>query len=165
MSIYWKHAEIKHGESIASTHPGSKNWIEIGSIRFGAGRSISTPTGMASKREASLATVSEVTLTKLADSTTPLIFQEAVVGKPGLSELELTQTGTAGEAHIFMKIKLTDAMISSHSISSSGDRPQESLSLNFVKIEVEYQGLDHAGKVASGLKKNAHFDLGKVTAK
>ena len=83
MAIYWKHKEITHGESAASTHLGSAHWIEVNSFQFGAGRSISTPTGHATKREASLATVSEITLTKLGDSTSPLIFHEAVVGKPG----------------------------------------------------------------------------------
>jgi len=165
MAIYLKFQHITHGESSAEGHEGSKHWIEVSSLQFGAGRAISTPVGQSTKREASLANVSEVTCTKLADSTSPLLFQEAVQGKPGTVEIELTETGTASKPHILLKYKLTDAMVSSYSHSTGGDRPTESFALNFTKIEWEYHGLDHKGAVAASLKKTASFDLAKAVQK
>ena len=49
MSAYIKFAAIKKGESLAEGHKGSDGWIEVGSVSFGSGRSISTPTGAAAK--------------------------------------------------------------------------------------------------------------------
>ncbi|MGH7199066.1 MAG: type VI secretion system tube protein Hcp, partial [Planctomycetaceae bacterium] len=76
MAAYLKYGKIK-GESQAEGH---KDWIEIGSLQFGAGRGISTPVGTSSKREASAPSISEITVTKMMDSTSTSLFYEAVVG-------------------------------------------------------------------------------------
>jgi type VI secretion system secreted protein Hcp len=161
MAAYMKMDAIKAGESLAKGHEGSKGWMEIGSVQFGSGRSISTPTGAATKREASLPRVSEVTITKLQDSCSPLLFQESLIGKAGKVVIDLTETGPT-EPVIFCTVTMTDALISGYSMSSGGDRPTESVSLNFTKIEYLYQGYDNKGSPVSALKQTAIFDLTTV---
>ena len=164
MAAYLKMASIKTGESAAKGHEGSSGWMEIGSLQFGSGRTISTPTGAATKREASLPRVSEVRVTKLQDSTSPLLFQESLIGKAGDVTIDLTETGTDSPA-VFCTVKLTNAILSSYSVSSSGERPTESLSYNFTKIEYTYQGYDNKGSPVSSLKQTSTFDLTTVQNK
>lgn len=157
MAGYMKFGKIK-GESLADGHKGTDGWIEIGSVQWGCGRSISTPVGASSKREASAPSISEITITKMMDSTSPLLAQEALVGKAEDCEIDLTETGT-DKLETFLTVKLTNCMISSYSMSSGGDRPSESLSLNFTKIEYQYQGYDNNGKADSSKKQVVTYDL------
>jgi type VI secretion system secreted protein Hcp len=158
MAAYVKLAAIKKGESLAEGHKGSDGWIEIGSVSFGSGRSISTPVGAAAKREASAPHISEIQMSKLQDSTSPLLFQESLIGKAGDCQIDLTQTGDA-QLEIFCTVKLTNAMVSNYSISSSGERPSESFSINFTKIEYLYQGFSNTGTPDSALKQTVTYDL------
>jgi type VI secretion system secreted protein Hcp len=156
--IYIKFKAIAKGEADAEGHKGSDGWIEAGSVSFGAGRSISTPVGAATKREASAPRISEIQISKLQDSTSPLIFQESLIGKAGDCEIDLTQTGDK-KLEVFCKIKLTNAMVASYSVSSSGERPSESIAINFTKIEYLYQGFKNTGEEDSALKQTVTYDL------
>jgi type VI secretion system secreted protein Hcp len=148
MAAYLKYDAIKTGESKAAGHLGSGGWIEIGSVQLGVGRGISTPVGSSSKREASAPSVSEVTITKLTDSTSPLFFQEALIGKATTAKIDLVETG-ADQLNTFLEITLTNAMISGYSASSGGARPSESISINFTKIEYKYTPYDDQHKAGT----------------
>lgn len=137
MAAYLKFGTKIKGESEAEGHKGSDGWIEINSLQFGAGRGISTPVGTSSKREASAPSISEVTVTKSMDSTSTALFNEACVGTAQDCEIHLVETG-ADKLETFLEVKLTNAMISGYSASSGGDRPSESLSINFTKVELRY---------------------------
>lgn len=156
--IYVKFAAIKKGEADAEGHKGAEGWMEVGSASFGSGRSISTPVGAASKREASAPHISEIQISKLQDSTSPLLFQESLIGKAGDCTIDLTQTGDA-KLETFCTIKLTNAMVSNYSMSSSGERPSETISVNFTKIEYLYQGYSNTGTPDSALKQTVTYDL------
>lgn len=162
MAAYLKYDAVKKGESEATGHEGSAGWIEIGSVQFGIGRGISTPVGMGSKREASAPNVSEVTITKVMDSTSPLLFQEGLIGKATTAKIDLVQTGTT-KLETYLEITMTNAMISGYSVSSGGDRPSESISLNFTKIEYKYTPYDDAGKVGTPVP--VTYDLTKAENK
>ena len=163
MAAYLKYGEIK-GESLATGHKGSDGWIEIGSVQWGCGRSIATPVGTSSKREASAPNVSEVVVTKMMDSTSPKLCQEALIGKAVTAEINLVETGS-DKLETYLTVKLTNAMISSYSFSSGGDRPSESLAINFTKIEYTYQGYDDQHKADPSKKKSATYDLAAATNK
>ena len=120
---------------------GHEEWIECDSVQYGVGRAIHTPVGSSSKREASAPSISEVTVTKMMDSTSALLFQEACVGKAKLVEIHLVETG-AEELNTYLELKLTNSMISGYSVSSGGDRPSESITFNFTKIEQKYTPYD-----------------------
>lgn len=138
MAIFLKYGSIK-GETTQLTH---KDWIEIESFQFGVGRGVSIGVGGGSKREASAPSVSEITLTKTMDISSPLIFKEALGGKAVEVKIELTQTDNNGKHVAFQKYILTDTLISGYSISSGGARPSESLSLNFSKVDSEYMNIN-----------------------
>jgi type VI secretion system secreted protein Hcp len=157
MAAYLKYGEIK-GESLAEGHKGSDGWIEVGSVQWGCGRAISTPVGTSSKREASSPSISEITLTKLMDSTSAKLCKEGLVGKAVEATIELVETGES-KLETYLTLTLTNAMISGYSFSSGGGRPSESLTLNFTKIEYTYQGYDDKGKIDTAKKGNVIYDL------
>jgi type VI secretion system secreted protein Hcp len=138
MAIFLKYGSIA-GESTQLAH---KEWIEIETFQFGVGRGVSIGVGGGSKREASAPSMSEVTLTKSMDISSPLILKEALGGKAVEVKIELTQTDNSGKHIAFQKYVLTDTLISGYSISSSGARPSESLSLNFAKLDSEYLNIN-----------------------
>ncbi|HXE55727.1 MAG TPA: type VI secretion system tube protein Hcp [Tepidisphaeraceae bacterium] len=120
--------------------------IQLNSFQWGVGRGISSPTGGSSDREASAPSVSEITITKTMDKTSPLLLKEALVGQ-GVSEVDiflvdtaraLGKAGTPGQPVTYAEYVLSNVMISGYSVSSGGDRPTESLSLNFTKVQFNY---------------------------
>ena len=136
------------------TVKGYEKWIQVDSVQFGVGRSISSPTG--GTRDASAPSVSEVTLTKPMDKSHPGLFSRAVGAAGGSSgetaQLYFVRTGNNG-LETYYKIDLSEALVSGFSVSSGGDLPFESLSLNFTKITVTYSNLAPAGydlKAAKG---------------
>jgi type VI secretion system secreted protein Hcp len=162
MAAYLKYDAVKKGESLAKGHEGSKGWVEVGSIQFGVGRGISTPVGTSSKREASAPNISEVVITKLMDSTSPLFFQEALIGKAVTAKIDLVETGS-DQLNTYLEITLTNAMLSGYSVSSGGDRPSESITINFTKIEYKYTPYDDQHKAGTAVP--VTYDLTTATNK
>jgi type VI secretion system secreted protein Hcp len=142
------------------TAKGYEKWIEVNSFQFGAGRGISTPTGGAENREASAASVSEVTVTKQMDKASPKLFEAGLIGNEG-KMVKVVMTRTGKELAELCAYKFEATLVSGYSVSSGGDSPMESLSLNFVKFEYSYTGSDVAGKDASKMK--VGFDIGQAT--
>ena len=153
MAIFLKYGDIK-GETTQVTH---KDWIEVNSVQWGVGRGISSGVGGGSKREASAPSVSEITVTKTFDIASPLLLKEAIGGKAVQVKLELTQTDNSGKHVSYQKYVLDGALISGYSISSGGDRPSESLSLNFTKFDSEYLNIDD--KFASKTTGHIVYDI------
>lgn len=116
---------------------GHEKWIECQSMQWGVGRGISTRVGSGLDREASAPSISEVSVTKLMDQASPKIFTESCVGKSKKVELHLTKTGQ-DQIETFMEYILSDSLISGYSVSSGGDRPTESVSINFTKLEMKF---------------------------
>jgi len=152
MAIYLKYDGID-GEA---THQDHKKWIDISSMQFGIGRGISTPSGSTANREASEPSVSEVTVTKLMDGASPKLFTESATGAAGKEVLiHLVSTGSPGNTYV--EYKLTNALISGYSVSSAGDRPSESLSINFTKIQYKFIPYDDKNK--AGTPVTVSYDL------
>lgn len=141
------------------TAEGHEQWIECSSMQFGVGRGIHTPTGSSQERESSAPSVSEVSVTKAMDLATPMIFSESCVGKSKEVKIDLIQTGEALET--YMSYTLTNALISGYSVSTSGERPSESLSFNFTKIEMKYTPYDNEHNAGSPLPAGYDVSLGK----
>lgn len=158
MAAYLKYSTTIKGESLTQGRKGSDGWIEIESVGWGCGRGIRTPVGSSGRREASAPSVSEVSFTKHMDSTSPLLAQEALVGKAADAVIELVETG-ADKLETFLTLKLSNAMIAAYSMGSGGDRPKESITLNFTKIEMIYQGYDDQHKVHNSKKQNFIYDI------
>jgi type VI secretion system secreted protein Hcp len=128
------------------TSKGHEEWIRLNSFQFGVGRGISTPVGSTKNREASAPSLSEITVTKEMDQSSPYLFNEGCVGVKGL-KTQFHFCSTAGDKlETYLEVELENALISGYSVSSGGDKPTESVSLNFTKIVIKYipRKEDHA---------------------
>jgi type VI secretion system secreted protein Hcp len=138
MAIYMKYGSIKG----PVTTDGFKDWIELHSFQWGVGRGIGTAARGSTSREHSEPSLSEVTVTKLTDVASPKLFLESVAGKLDTKVTIKFTTTTKGKVETFLTYELTDTGISGYSLSSGGDMPNESLSLNFTKITKTFSGLN-----------------------
>ena len=141
MPIYIKYGEIKG----SVTEEGHKDWVDVGSCQWGVGRGIGSPTGRSANREASAPSVSEVVVTKVMDKSSYAWLQEAFKGQAVDAEIHFCST-EAGQLRTYCTYKLTNCLISGYSLSSGGDRPSESLSINFTKVEYLYKEYDSKNK-------------------
>ncbi|KAB0486894.1 type VI secretion system secreted protein Hcp [Pseudomonas reinekei] len=133
--LNFKGKQIK-GTSTVSAHT---DWITIDAIQMGVGRAISTSGGGAD-RDTSNPSFSEITLSKSTDLASSDLFMEAVCGKSlGIAEIHFIQTGGAEKKEqVFLKLELEEAIISSYSANSAGERPSETFTINFTKISYQY---------------------------
>jgi type VI secretion system secreted protein Hcp len=155
MPIYLKYGDIKG----AVTTDGFKDWIECNSFQWAAGRKIGTAARGSTSREHSEPTLSEVKVTKLSDVATPKLFLDAVAGKLD-NKVTIKFTTTAkGKVETFLTYELADTGLSGYSLSSSGDMPLETLSLNFTKITETFTGMDPG---VSGSPETVGYDLAQM---
>jgi type VI secretion system secreted protein Hcp len=136
MPIYIKYGDIK-GDVTAAGHLGSEGWVEVGSFQFGIGRGISSPTGGSTDRESSAPSVSEIVITKTMDKSSYKWMEESLWGEGQNVQIDFCKTDK-DKLEVYATYKLEDCMVSGYSVSSGGDRPSESISLNFTKIIYEF---------------------------
>jgi type VI secretion system secreted protein Hcp len=153
MPIYLKFGAVQG----SVTEEGHKNWIECNSFNFGVGRGISSPTGAQKDRDASAPSFSEITLGKTQDESSLPLLEASWGGSEAVdAEIHFVRTENK-KLDVYLKYKLTDVLISGYSISSGGDRPNESLSLNYAKIEFAQDTFDVKNK--SKANKSTTYDL------
>ncbi len=154
MAIYLKFGNVK-GNVTAS---GYEDQISVMSVHFGVSRSVSMEAGNLSNREASKPSLSEISITKVADNSVAAIFKEALTGSAGQDALlTFVRTGT-DKVQEFMTYKLTNCIVSSYSISAQGDEePVENISLSYSAIEVSYK--DHDASNKSGNPQRVSYDV------
>ncbi len=153
MPIYMNYNSIP-GDVTADGHAG---WIELSSFQWGVGRGISAPTGGAQDRESSAPSVSDITVAKHTDMSSPKLLNEALQGEGQTVQIDFCKTDK-GNLEVYLSITLTNCMVSGFSMSSGGDRPSESLSLNFTKVEYKFtgMGLDNS----TGSPDTVTYDIG-----
>lgn len=152
MAIYMKYGNING----AVTTEGFKQWIELNSFQWGAGRAIGTAARGSTSREHSEPSLSEVTVTKQTDVASPKLMLESVAGKLDTKVTIKFTTTTKGQVTTFLTYELENTGVSGYSLSSGGDMPQESLSLNFTKITKTFSGMDPD---VSGTPETVGYDL------
>jgi type VI secretion system secreted protein Hcp len=144
-----------------ATQEQHKKWMDIEAIHWNVARNMNTSAGSAANREASEPTVSEVILTKVSDSSSTKLFQEACAGRTGKKAvIHLVTTGNPGNTYV--EYNLENTLIASYSIDSNGDRPVETIKLNFTKIEVKYTPYDDQNNSQSPMI--ASYDLATTKA-
>jgi type VI secretion system secreted protein Hcp len=126
----------------AVTTKGFEKWIEVDSFQFGVGRGIGTAARGAATREASEPSISEVVITKRLDKASTKLFQDATGGDLSATVTFKFTTTTKDKVETYLAYELTNCGLSGYSLSSGGDAPQESLSLNFTKLMCTYTELD-----------------------
>jgi len=138
MAIYMKFGSIDG----PITTKGFEKWIELSSFQWGVGRGIGSAARSDTGRESSEPSISEISVTKTMDIASNKLFQDAVGGDLSADvTLKFTAT-TKDTVTTFLTYVLSNTGISGYSLSSGGDNPSESLSLNFTKVMITYSGLD-----------------------
>jgi len=146
--------EIK-GQSNVEGHIG---WINVDTMQMGVGRGIHTPSGGSTKRESSSPSLSEVVFSRPSDMASPELFFQACGGVSlGTCTINLLQV-VGNKPQIYATILLEEALISSYSVTSSGENPSETFGVNFTKISYQYDTFD-GKKVVTGTAKK--WDLSK----
>ena len=110
-------------------------------------------------RHASAPSISEIVVTKQQDVATTKLLDEALQGEGKTVVIDFCKTDK-GKLEVYMAYKLADVMVSGYSVSSGGDRPSESISLNFTKVEFKLVSMDKANKGAGGAA--VTYDLSKA---
>ena len=143
-----------------STVTGHEQWITIDSMQFGVGRAITT-SGVGKDRDTSNPSFSEITLSKSMDVASTELWMQATCGKSlTKATIHFIQTGGAtAKGQVYLEYLLFDPIISSYSMSSGGDRPSESISINFNQIKSQYTVFDEGGTAKKGEQKG--WDLMK----
>ena len=136
------------------TAKGHEKWIAINGFKFGVKRTLSTDPGRIADRESSRPSISEVTLTKRMDQSSPLLFGESCVGK-AKPQIKIHVCQTDSSLNPYAEITLSNAIVSQYQVDShaSADEgelyPIETISLSFDKIEVRYTPHDSQNKPQS----------------
>ncbi len=140
---------------------GFDNQIQLDSFQWGVGRAISSPTG-GTTREASAPSVSEITITKVMDKSSPLLLQSSLVGQPvgpvTISFVKQTGTGLV----TYAQYTLENVLISGYSVSSGGDNPTESLSLSFTKVAFKFTPTNPDGSPGTPIQVTYDLTLARV---
>ena len=157
------------------TVKGHEKWIQIQSLDFAASRSLNTQPGNASNREGSRPTLSEMVITKVMDSTSPLLFKESVVGT-AKSAIKIELTTAVDNLSTYMQYTLSNAIISGYKVSQhpshekeqEGEHnkktqyPIEEISINFDKLEKRFTAYDANNQPQSPI--STGYDLAQATA-
>ena len=161
MPIYMSYGAVT-GDVSEAGHVG---WIELNSIQWGVGRGVSSPVGATADRESSSPSVSEVTITKDQDVSSNGLLTETFNGDGGGNgetvKIDMVRT-QSGQQVVYQTIVLYNVIISGYSTSSGGDRPSESLSLNFVKISVTNTPMNKDGTTGSPATTTYDLSLAKT---
>lgn len=154
MAIYMKYAAI-NGDV---TTTGFTQYIELNSLQWGVGRGVSMQSGSGEGRESSLPSLSEVTVTKDYDVASPDLLKEALKGEAKDVDIAFTRTNKSGTGvDKYLEIKMKDVIMSGLSMSSGGDKPSESLSLNYSSISFVSIPMKDDG--SPGTQSVVNFDL------
>lgn len=132
------------GESTNSSHKGE---IEVESFSWG----VSNPTSAigGSGAGAGKAQFSGFNFMDAMSKASPQLFIKCVSGYH-IKDAVLTAARMSGDTTVeFMKLTISDVLVSSYQTSGSSEVPQDSVSLNFAKIEFEYSPQDAKGTVGS----------------
>ncbi len=111
------------------------HWIACHSFEFGASNDFRATTAQGANRQGTHSEISEVTITKSLDPASLSIFRDTLTGKIH-REIDFAFTRADKDNTAYLTIKLTAAGVSGSLISSTGDRPTEKVTLNFVAIEI-----------------------------
>ncbi len=137
------------GESTDDKH---KEWIEVIGFSHGLAQPVSGPSGTGG-RAASRADFYPLTITKLADISSPDLYQHCALGKH-IAKLKLEACQETGEKIPFVEIELEDVMVSGVSSSGGGsDRPTESVTFVYDKITWKNTAIKNTGEKDKDLEK------------
>jgi type VI secretion system secreted protein Hcp len=143
---------------------GYEKWIQLSSWQWGIGRGITSATSGGADREATTPSVSEMVVTKVTDGASTNLMRASLglapAGEGKKVKIDFVQTDQ-GQPEAYMQFELENTLVSGWSLSSGGDRPMESLTLNFTAIQYKNIGMGKAND--TGSPDIAQYDLASQT--
>jgi type VI secretion system secreted protein Hcp len=152
MAIYMKYDGMK-GDV---TEAGHESWIKLNSISFSAHRDADTGIGQANQRQGGNVAISDITVTKPICAASPQIFTASVVGLGKKVEIHITRTGESDPTN-YIELVLENCCITNYGVSSNGASHLETISLNFLKLELNHKGVKDDG--SPGSPKKVSFNI------
>jgi type VI secretion system secreted protein Hcp len=142
---------------------GHLNWLAIESTSFGVGRSTNVEIGSGQeKRHRDQPTISDIQISRTYDKSSPLLFNEAVVGKPQKVHIDFMEPADAPDAkpNVYLSLIMRNCLVSSYSLGGGAGDCTESIGINFTAINILYTAYDDKDQPVDT---KGFFDL--VTAK
>jgi type VI secretion system secreted protein Hcp len=136
--------------------------IDILSYTWGASQTSVYGSGASGlEARAGRANLWDLTITKVLDQTSPLLFAHCVTGDI-LPKVDLFYDKPVGDSQAdYFNIELTDALITSVQHSGSSENPVESVSFAYQKIVVAYNAEGDDGTLQGFVPKG--FDTSKLS--
>ena len=144
------------GEATATGH---KDEIDIESFSMGVARTVVTGGG---GTQTGRPQFTDISFSHQLDKASPLLMLRCAQGTH-IQTAVLTCRTVGASSFVFYKITLTDVVVTSVSVggASGGDRPTESFSLNYARIEWEY--IPQLPTGGSGTPVRTSWDLARGT--
>lgn len=147
------------------TARGHERWIALQLIKFNVKRSLSAEPGRIIDREGTRPSISEVIVTKKMDQSSPLLFNEACVGK-AKPQVKIDICQTNDKLSPYCEIVMDNAIVSGYDLladeKADSRYPEERLTLSFDKLEVRYTPYDSQNNPQSPIP--AAYDLREAVA-
>ncbi len=140
------------GESVDEAH---SDWIEVQAITWGpTGSPVRATTAVrqrgTERKRPGRVKYGDITLKKGYDASSANLVEACANGKH-IANLVLEWTTTDTDGSRYMRIQLQDVTISSYRIDATGgDRPTESITLNYAEIKTSYISQEQRGKFEGG---------------
>ena len=138
MAIYMKYGNIE-GDA---TQQGYEGWINLNSFSWSLDRKLApNQVGRSANRESGQAEMGKCTVTKEADACSGDILRTATTEFQGQDcSIVFLRTGNPGEP--YLQFTLRDALIANLSVATSSERPTETITIDFIKVEIECKTID-----------------------
>ncbi len=118
-------------------------WIDVLSVEWGAKgtpvrATMAVQQGGAERKRPGRVKYGDITLKKGYDASSPKLAEACATGKH-IPSVIIEYTTSEADGSKYMRVELQDVVISSYGIDATGgDRPMESISLNYAKIKTTY---------------------------
>jgi len=143
-----------------ATEQGFQNWIALDSVHFGSNRTVTARVGSTTGREAATPNISDVMVTKRLDAASAGLFRASVSLATGQTvQIAFTKTGSKGDA--YLRYELANALISSYSFSTNGDRPVEQVGISCSKFMMTVTATDSGNNTLAPV--TTGYDLAQNT--
>ena len=141
-------------DGVQGPSTSQKGWIDIFSFSWGASNSSVIGSGSSgSESRAGRADLGNLTIMKVVDKTTPLLFEHCVTGD-FVKKVELQYhkaTGTKQE--VYYKILMENVIVTGIQHSGSNENPSELVSFAYGKLKISYNPENEQGKFAGFIDK------------
>ena len=142
------------GEATDSKHKGE---IDIQSFSWGEVQQGTS--GHGGGAGAGKVQAGDMSLTKLMDKSSPVLFISCATGAHFASAILTARKAGAGTQQEYLTVTMEDVMVTNYQTGGSGGGvvPSESFALNFAKLEVIYRPQNPDGTLGADIKQKYDF--------